>query len=84
MVVTMAYRIQVHIANEEPVVLEVEELPSPADQLIIGINPQRRDGKDVPYILREVNQVIFPISRINLIQILPSEAEAEVPYFVRE
>lgn len=80
----MAYRLQIHIANDDPVVLDVEELPKPTDQFLIGSNPQRRDGKDVPYILREVNQVIFPMWRINFIQILPGEQEEDVMTFVRE
>ncbi len=80
----MPYRIQVHIANDDPVVMDVEELPKPSDQFVMGTNPMRRDGKDVPYILREVNQVIFPWWRINFIQVLPSEQEEEVLTFVRE
>ena len=80
----MVYRIQVHIAGDDPVVLEVEELPKQSDQFVIGTNPQRRDGKDVSYIMQEVNQVIFPWWRINFIQILPSEQEEEVLTFVRE
>jgi hypothetical protein len=80
----MSYRIQVHIAGDDPVVLDVESLPTPTDQCVIGSNPQRRDGKEVPYILREVNQVIFPWWRINFIQILPSEQAEDVPTFVRE
>ncbi len=80
----MPYRIQVHIANDDPVVLDVEELPKPTDQFVMGTNPQRRDGKDVPYILREVNQVIFPWWRINFIQVLPSEREEEIMTFIRE
>ncbi len=80
----MSYRIQVHLANDDPVVLDVDELPQPGDQLVMGMNPQRRDGKDVPYILREVNQVIFPLWRINFIQVLPKEQEEEVITFVRE
>ena len=50
----------------------------------MGMNPQRRDGKQVDYILREVNQVIIPWTRINYIQVLPSEGAEEVPTFVRE
>ncbi len=80
----MGYRIQVHIANDDPIVLDVEELPKPGDQFVMGSNPQRRDGKEVSYFLREVNQVIIPWWRINFIQILPNEQEAEVPTFVRE
>jgi hypothetical protein len=80
----MVYRIQVHVAGDDPVVLEVEDLPNPSDQFVMGMNPQRRDGKEVSYILREVNQVIFPWWRINFVQILPSEEAEDVMTFVRE
>ena len=80
----MSYRIQVHIAGDDPVVLDVDELPKTDDTCVIGTNPQRRDGKEVAYILREVNQVILPMWRVNFIQVLPSEQAEEVPTFVRE
>ncbi len=80
----MSYRIQVHIAGDDPVILDVDDLPKTNDTCVIGTNPQRRDGKEVAYILREVNQVVFPIWRVNFIQILPSEQAEEVPTFVRE
>lgn len=80
----MTFQIQVHISGDDPVVLDVDELPGPTDQWIVGTNPRRRDQKEVSYILREVNQVMFPIGRVNFIQILPSEHEEDVPTFVRE
>ncbi len=80
----MSYRIQVHIAGDDPVILDVDDLPKTNDTCVIGTNPQRRDGKEVAYILREVNQVVFPIWRVNFIQVLPSEQAEEVPTFVRE
>jgi hypothetical protein len=80
----MSYRLQIHIANDDPIIVDVDEIPKPSDQFVIGMNPQRRDGKEVQYILREVNQVILPIWRINFIQILPSDMEEEVQTFVRE
>ena len=80
----MTFQIQVHISGDDPVVLDVDELPGPTDQWVIGTNPRRRDQKEVAYILREVNQVMFPIGRVNFIQILPSEREEEIPTFVRE
>jgi hypothetical protein len=80
----MAYRIQVHITNDDPVILDVDELPEPTDTFVSGMNPQRRDGKDVSYINRDVNQVIFPVWRINFIQVLPTEDEEDVLTFVRE
>ena len=80
----MAYRIQVHIQGDDPVVLDVEELPQLHDQLIMGVNPQRRDGKPITYLNDDVNQVMFPVHRINFIQILPGEGDEEIPTFVRE
>ena len=80
----MSYRIQVHIAGDDPVVLDVDELPKTSDTCIIGTNPQRRDQKEVAYILREVNQVIFPMWRVNFIQVLPSEGGDEFETFVKE
>jgi hypothetical protein len=80
----MTFQIQVHITGDDPVVLDVDELPGPTDQWISGTNPRRRDQKEVAYILREVNQVMFPINRVNFIQVLPSDREEEIPTFVRE
>jgi hypothetical protein len=80
----MSYRLQIHIANDDPIVVDVDELPNPSDQFLIGTNPQRRDGKEVQYILREVNQIILPLWRVNFIQILPSDMEEDVQTFVRE
>lgn len=80
----MSYQIQLHIAGDDPVVLDVDELPKPDDTCVIGTNPHRRDQKEVAYILREVNQVIFPMWRINFIQVLPSEQADDVLTFVRE
>jgi hypothetical protein len=75
--------VQIHLANEEPVVAEVEKLPEPSDQAILCMNPRKRDGKQVHYILSEVTTVLFPLWRINLIQILPSGEEEEVETFIR-
>ena len=80
----MAYRIQVHLSGDDPVVIESEELPGPTDTFVMGMNPHRRDGSEVHYILAEVDLVIFPMWRINFIQILPSEEDEDVETFVRE
>ncbi len=80
----MAKRLQVHVNNEQPIVIDVDELPKPTDACVIGINPRRRDGKDVEYLLKEVNQIYIPWWRINFIQVLPSEDEENIPTFIRE
>lgn len=72
--------IQIHLANSEPIKLDVEELPSLGDIAIIGSNPRDRKDKEVPWIDDGVNTVIIPWSRINFIQILPDQdAHEEFP-----
>jgi hypothetical protein len=66
------------MANEDAILAEVEELPSPTDQAVYCINPRRRDGKEVHYVLAEVQTIIIPWHRINFIEILPSGEEEEI------
>lgn len=63
---------------------EVEELPSPTDQVIRVNNPRRLDGKYLNFIQDRVTTVIWPISKINFIEILPNEEEEDIFGFVRE
>jgi len=65
--------ILVHIANAEPVKLDVEELPTPADTCVIGKNPRERNDKELAWIDDGVTTVVFPWWRINYIQILPGD-----------
>lgn len=74
----------VHISNEDPVMGDLDEMPSPSDQLVIVKNPRRRDGKDIPYLDGNVTTVIWPVSRVNFIEVLPSGDEEEIITFVRE
>ncbi|KPL74352.1 hypothetical protein ADN00_13715 [Ornatilinea apprima] len=74
----------IHIHNEDPVLCEVEDLPTPTDQIITVRNPRKRDGKDLTYIDARVTTVIWPISRINFIEVLPGEEEEQIISFVRE
>ena len=73
-----------HIHNEDAVVGEIDQLPNPADQLIIVRHPRRRDGKDLIYINPKVDTVIWPITRVSFIEVLPGEEEEEIISHVRE
>ncbi len=64
-----------HIANQEPVKVEVDELPKPTDVVIIGKNPRERNDKEFPWVEDGVTTVIFPWWRINYVQVLPSQDE---------
>lgn len=74
----------VHVNNEDPVVCEMDELPEATAQFIRIHNPRRRDGTDVHYLDEDVSSVIFPIHRINFIQVLPSAEVEDIVGFVRE
>jgi hypothetical protein len=76
--------ILVHIANEDPVLGEVEQLPAPADQTILLKNPRRRDGKDLHYLQANVTDVIWPLSRIAFIEVIPGSEEEQLIGFVRD
>jgi hypothetical protein len=74
----------IHINNEDPVLGEVTELPGPNDLTILVKNPRRKDGKDLPFLESNVTTVIWPMSRIMYIEVLPTGEEEEMIGFVRE
>ena len=80
----MSYTVVIHIANEDPVVAEMENLPAASDMLITAQNPRLRDGKDLRYLAANVTTVIWPMSRVNFVEVLPSGEEEKVVGFVRE
>ncbi len=73
-----------HVANEEAIVGEVDEMPKMHDVMIAVKNPRRKDGKDLPYLEQHVTDVIWPISRINFIEVMPSAEEDDIISFVRD
>jgi hypothetical protein len=80
----MAQTIIIHVANEDPIVGEIDELPGSTDTIITLHSPRRRDGKDVHYLQNSVVTVIWPVNQISFIEVLPSQMEEEIIGFVRE
>ena len=76
--------ILLHLVGEDPVLGEIEELPSPNATSLILRSPRKRDGKDLHYLDANVTTVIWPMARVNFIEILPTGEEEEVIGFVRE
>jgi hypothetical protein len=74
----------IHIQNEDPVLGDLETMPAPTDLVVIVKNPRKRDGKDLHYLDPRVTLVVFPMARVNFIEILPSGDEEEIITFVRE
>jgi hypothetical protein len=73
-----------HIMNEDPVLGEIDDIPGITDTILLVKNPRRRDGKDLPYLDPNVMTVIWPIARINYVEVLPSGEEEEIITHVRE
>lgn len=80
----MSYTLVLHIANSDPVVGEVEKLPSPNDTLVMLSNPRKMDGKDLHYLADNVTTVFWPIEKVNFIEVLPGEEDEKIVAFFRE
>ncbi|TFH37895.1 MAG: hypothetical protein E4G99_01150 [Anaerolineales bacterium] len=80
----MSFTVLIHVAGEEAVLGEVDELPSTQDNLITINNPRRRDEKDLAYLHETVTTVIWPMWRINFIEIMPTREDEDLIGFVRE
>lgn len=80
----MPHSVIIHIANETAILGEVDELPKPTDNIIVVSNPRQRDGKDLHYIDNNVVKVIWPIAKLNFIEIIQDAEDEKIIGFVRE
>ncbi|OQX65482.1 MAG: hypothetical protein DRI32_05100 [Chloroflexi bacterium] len=80
----MAYSVILHISGDVPIFGEIEELPDASSTVITVSNPRSREGKDLHYLQAEVSQVIWPIAKLNFIEVMPSEDDEQIIGFVRE
>jgi len=80
----MPFTVLVHLSGEDSVVGEVDLIPTPTDTTITLNSPRRRDGKDLAYIQGNVVTVVWPMHRINFIEILPTAEEEHIIGPVRE
>ena len=80
----MSYSIILHISGEAAIAGEIEELPKPADAIILVMNPRQKDGKDLHYIDNNVTKVIWPLNKVSFIEILEGTDEEKIIGFVRE
>ena len=80
----MAYNIILHVAGENTIIGEIEELPKPTDTLLVVMNPRTRDGKDIHYLEANVTKVIWPVNKLALIEVLEGEEDSKIIGFVRE
>ncbi len=80
----MPVHVILHIANEDPILAEMEKLPASSDTCVMATNPRTRDNKDLRYLAAGVNQVIWPMTRVTFIEVLPGADDEQIIGFVRE
>ncbi len=80
----MPIEVILHILNQDPVVGEVDEIPNPTDQLIKVSNPHYRDGRELHFLEHGVTTVIWPVSQLTFVEIIPTGEEENIIGFVRE
>jgi hypothetical protein len=74
----------IHVSNEDPIMGEIDALPGQSDTLIALKNPRKKDGKDIKTLEANVSIVLFPVDRLNYVEVVTSETEEEIITFVRE
>lgn len=74
----MATHLFVHFVNDDPIVVEVDEMPNPTDTYIVGTNPELRDGKTPHYIAANVTTILIPWHRVSFVEILPTGEEEQL------
>ena len=80
----MPYSVILHVAGETAIMGEIDELPKPTDNIIMVSNPRQRDGKELHYLNNNVVRVIWPLAKVNFIEILEGADEEKIIGFVRE
>jgi hypothetical protein len=74
----------IHVSNEDPVMGELDSLPSSTDTIVSLKNPRKKDGKDIKTMEANFSVVIYTIAKLNYIEVVSSESEEEIITFVRE
>ncbi|HNR01176.1 MAG TPA: hypothetical protein PKK59_01430 [Anaerolineaceae bacterium] len=73
-----------HMMNEDPVVGELDELPSRSDTIIYINKPRRRDGKALHYMEPSATLAAWPISRLSFFEVMPEGSNEDLVNIVRE
>jgi len=65
----MIQGIIIHLANDLPVLVDMEELPAPGDRTIRCTNVRTVDGKRPPFVHDGKSTFIFPLQIVRLIEV---------------
>lgn len=80
----MAFAVILHVSGEPSIAGEVDELPKATDTVVVVSNPRTKDGKDLHYLDNAAVKVIWPLSKVNFIEVLGDASDEKIIGFVRE
>jgi hypothetical protein len=70
-------RAVIHPLNDQPIVVDLLEMPTPADIAVVCRNVRTIDGKRPKFIDRRDSTFIFPYASIRFVEIYSGEAGEE-------
>jgi hypothetical protein len=63
------FRAVIHPLNDQPVMVDIEAMPSPTDVALVGQNLRTIDGKRPKFIDRKDSTFVFPYASIRFVEI---------------
>lgn len=73
----MARSVIIHLVDQDPIVADMEELPTGNASNVYFTNPRRRDGKPVGWVTPGAVAFVYAMSRINFIEVMTSDEDRE-------
>lgn len=70
-------RAVLHLTNDQPLVVDLLEEPTPQDIAIVCTNPRTVDGKKPVFIDYSASTFVFPMSAIRFVEVLRVTAEGQ-------
>lgn len=66
-----------HLLNDQPIVVDLFEMPTPTDVTVICTNMRTVDGKKPVFIDFATSTFVFPMGSVRFVEIPPTDAEVE-------
>lgn len=73
----MARSVIIHLVNEDPIVADMETLPTETATCVAFTNPRKRDGKTAQWVTPGATAFIIAMARINFIEVMTSDEERD-------
>jgi len=80
------FRAVIHPLSDQPLVVDIEEMPAPGDVSLVCFNVRTLDNKKPKFIDRRDSTFVFPLNSIRFVEVYPTgeggqalEAEAAEP-----